>query len=69
MSACEQIQRVLPDCHCFTKTVLPMATLLTNELYRINSSLLAGLCDIEITCNHYMSDKVFEDYSLINAKG
>jgi len=61
----EQLQQVLPECHCFKTTVLPMITLLTNELHQIKTSLLAGSPHVEITYNDYVSGKFFEKYSSV----
>ena len=62
---CEELEMFTYDYHLIPALTLPYIKLYIKQLKQITSSLLNGLCDIELLHHHILSGKFFEDYELL----
>ena len=67
MMRCEYLQMMTPDYHCITTSLLPYIKLHIKQHKQINSSLLNGSPDIELTYHYFMSGKYYEEIELVKA--
>ena len=62
----ETLHFITPDYHIICTLILPRGKIYIEFLKQINSALMNGSPDIELTCNYFTSDKCFEDLDLAN---